>query len=79
MITEEEWDEIEDKMFMEKGENPEAYQVANRIIKNLTKHNSRTIQSATDYIHRYETKYPAVSGTKELIHFIEWLLKEVAD
>ena len=34
-ITEEYWNEVEDKMFMEKGKNPEPYQVCNRILNNL--------------------------------------------
>ena len=44
--------------------------------ENLTKHNSQKTQSALDLIHRYETTYPAVSGTKELIQFTEWVIKE---
>ena len=48
-------------------------------INSETSHNSRKNQLATDYIHRYETRNPAVTGTRELIHFVEWLLKEVAD
>lgn len=35
------------------------------------------MKKAIDYIYEYETIYPSVSGTKELIHFTEWLLKEL--